>query len=777
MTAPDITGIVTSNVTAASVTVSFQTSEVTTAQVSYTATTTCPCTDVVSAVTGTSHVVTLSGLAADTLYQFVVSAADAAGNVQTSAPLTVRTLLVNADGVPPTVALTSLAAGYVAGTVAVEATATDNVGVASVQFRVDGVALGAAVTAAPYQVSWDTTLVADGRAHDHGRSPRPSNNAATATMTVTVRNTPVSTAPHYLELDGVDDYLEVADAPGLSFGNGTADTPLTIEMWFRPDAMGRHQLLGKWGETTNQEYQLQIVSGYLRFDLRDNSTQGSATVFTVSSFNGLIGTWHHLAVTYDGRGGSTAADGITVYVDGVAVALFRETSATYVAMENLAAPLVIGREGPSWKQYDGGLDEIRLWNVARTASELQFTMATELSGSEPGLVGYWQFNDGVGISAAGGTPGTPPAALVNGPVWMAGGPLAPDVAAPDITGIVTSNVTAASVTVSFQTSEVTTAQVSYTATTTCPCTDVVSAVTGTSHVVTLSGLAADTLYQFVVSAADAAGNVQTSAPLTVRTLLVNADGVPPTVALTSLAAGYVAGTVRWRRRPPTTSGSPACSSGWTAWRWGRPVTAAPYQVSWNTTLVADGPHTITAEARDTSNNAATATMTVTVRNTPVSTAPHYLELDGVDDYLEVADAPGLSFGNGTADTPLTIETWFRPDAMGRHQLLGKWGETTQSGIPAADRLGLPALRPSRQQHAGQRDGVHDEQLQRVDRDVASPGGDLRRAGRVDRGRRHHGVCRWRGGLALSRDERDVCGDGESGGAAGDRARGAELEAV
>ena len=130
-------------------------------------------------------------------------------------------------------------------------------------------------------------------------------------------------------------------------------------------------------------------------------------MFTVSSFNGLIGSWHHLAVTYDGRGGPTAADGITVYVDGVAVALFRETSPTYVAMENLAAPLVIGREGPSWKQYDGGLDEIRLWNVARTASQLQFTMATELSGSEPGLVGYWQFNDGVGISAAGGTPGDP----------------------------------------------------------------------------------------------------------------------------------------------------------------------------------------------------------------------------------------------------------------------------------------------------------------------------------------------------------------------------------
>ena len=34
--------------------------------------------------------------------------------------------------------------------------------------------------------------------------------------------------------------------------------------------MGRHQLLGKWGDTA-KEYQLQIVSGSMRFDLRDNS--------------------------------------------------------------------------------------------------------------------------------------------------------------------------------------------------------------------------------------------------------------------------------------------------------------------------------------------------------------------------------------------------------------------------------------------------------------------------------------------------------------------------
>ncbi len=92
-----------------------------------------------------------------------------------------------------------------------------------------------------------------------------------------------------------------------------------------------------------------------------------ASVFTNGLPAGMVGAWHHVAVTYDGRGGATAADGITVYIDGVPVALVRINHPAYVAMENLAAPLQIGREGPFWNQYNGALDEIRLWNVARTA--------------------------------------------------------------------------------------------------------------------------------------------------------------------------------------------------------------------------------------------------------------------------------------------------------------------------------------------------------------------------------------------------------------------------
>jgi len=103
----------------------------------------------------------------------------------------------------------------------------------------------------------------------------------------------------------------------------------------------------------------------------------------------------------------------------------RDIFGTYTAMANTTAPLQIGREGPEWKQYAGALDEVRLWNVARTAGELQGARTLELSGTEPGLVAYWRFNEGAGMGSADATAGGHTATLFNGVTWMAGGALVP----------------------------------------------------------------------------------------------------------------------------------------------------------------------------------------------------------------------------------------------------------------------------------------------------------------------------------------------------------------
>ena len=61
------------------------------------------------------------------------------------------------DTTKPTVKITAPANGAtVSGIVAIDATATDNVGVTSVQFKVDGVNVGSAETVGPYSYSWNT---------------------------------------------------------------------------------------------------------------------------------------------------------------------------------------------------------------------------------------------------------------------------------------------------------------------------------------------------------------------------------------------------------------------------------------------------------------------------------------------------------------------------------------------------------------------------------------------------------------------------------------------
>ena len=67
------------------------------------------------------------------------------------------------DVAPPTISITAPSAGAVVrGPVTFTAAAADNIGVAGVQFRIDGVNVGAEDTAAPYAISWDTASSADG---------------------------------------------------------------------------------------------------------------------------------------------------------------------------------------------------------------------------------------------------------------------------------------------------------------------------------------------------------------------------------------------------------------------------------------------------------------------------------------------------------------------------------------------------------------------------------------------------------------------------------------
>lgn len=130
------------------------------------------------------------------------------------------------DTTPPTVAIASPTSGAtVSGTITVTASASDNVAVAGVRFFVDGVAIGAEDTAAPFAVSWDTTTVPDGAHTVQAVARDAAGNTATSTpVTVTVANAaPKPTVTRFEENSATFTGIWVSRGAEIaSFSGGTA---------------------------------------------------------------------------------------------------------------------------------------------------------------------------------------------------------------------------------------------------------------------------------------------------------------------------------------------------------------------------------------------------------------------------------------------------------------------------------------------------------------------------------------------------------------------------
>ena len=93
------------------------------------------------------------------------------------------------DTTAPVVQITAPAnGGTVSATTSLEATATDNVGVAGVQFQVDGQNVGAEDTAAPYSVPWNTATATNGNHQVTAIARDAAGNSANTSITVTVNN-------------------------------------------------------------------------------------------------------------------------------------------------------------------------------------------------------------------------------------------------------------------------------------------------------------------------------------------------------------------------------------------------------------------------------------------------------------------------------------------------------------------------------------------------------------------------------------------------------------
>ncbi len=113
-------------------------------------------------------------------------ARDAAGNTTLSAPVVVT--VANPDVTAPTVAVAA-PTGPVSGVASLSASAADNVGVAGVQFFINGTAVGGEDTTSPYSTSWNTATVANGSYTVTARARDAAGNITTsAPVTITVVN-------------------------------------------------------------------------------------------------------------------------------------------------------------------------------------------------------------------------------------------------------------------------------------------------------------------------------------------------------------------------------------------------------------------------------------------------------------------------------------------------------------------------------------------------------------------------------------------------------------
>src|SRR5262249_24372724 len=123
-------------------------------------------------------------------HQITAVARDAAGNSTTSAAVNVTVANPVPDTTAPTGSVTSPAASaYVSGAVNLTANASDNVGVVGVKFFVDGNLIGAEDASSPYQVSLDTTTLANGSHSITAVARDAAGNVTTSTaISVTVAN-------------------------------------------------------------------------------------------------------------------------------------------------------------------------------------------------------------------------------------------------------------------------------------------------------------------------------------------------------------------------------------------------------------------------------------------------------------------------------------------------------------------------------------------------------------------------------------------------------------
>lgn len=195
-----------------------------------------------------------------------------------------------------------------------------------------------------------------------------------------------------LLFNGINNYVSIPDNPALDFSDS-----VSIEFWINPVSDSNHLIISKgWCLNNNHGYYIDLIGGKISFGWAPNGgcAGGITNLFRTDSSVVFPYQCTHVAVVFD-------IALATIYINGISVPVTLIMGNNNMPIHNSSEPLRIGvSKGLNSSlngYYAGEIDELRLWNYKLTASEITSRMNTILTGNEPGLVAYYDFEEpGIG---------------------------------------------------------------------------------------------------------------------------------------------------------------------------------------------------------------------------------------------------------------------------------------------------------------------------------------------------------------------------------------------
>ncbi len=353
--------------------------------------------------------------AANGNYNLTAIARDAAGNTTTSAVVIVTVNNV-ADTQAPAVSITAPAAGNVSGTINVIANASDNTGVAGVQFQLNGVNLGTEDVAAPYSVSWNTLTVGNGNYTLTAIARDAAGNISTSTgMLVAVNNdiqapTVIITAPVAGNVSGTINITANASdntgvtgvqfqLNGVNLGAEDVTVPYSVSWNTLTTANGNYNLAAiardSSGNTSTSAAVVVIVANA-------PDTQAPSVSIIAPAAGNVSGTMNVTANASD----NTGVSGVQFKLNGV-----------NLGVEDISSPYSY-----SWNTSSTANGSYTLTAVARDAAGNTTTSAGVVVtvSNATNLIAALHFNEGTGTAAADVSGNNHNGTLTNGPTWTTG---------------------------------------------------------------------------------------------------------------------------------------------------------------------------------------------------------------------------------------------------------------------------------------------------------------------------------------------------------------------